>query len=58
MAAKSWMLDRISVNLVISWLVPECSPRWLPNPGWIRMQPESRQQVTVGVAYISVTGVI
>jgi hypothetical protein len=31
-----WMLDLISVNLVISWLVPGCSPRWLPNPGWIQ----------------------
>jgi hypothetical protein len=32
-------------------------PLMLSNPGWIRMQPESRQQVTVGVAYVSVTGV-
>jgi hypothetical protein len=31
-----WMLDLISVNLVISWLVPGCSPWWLPNPGWIQ----------------------
>jgi hypothetical protein len=30
------MLDLISVNLVISWLVPGCSPWWLPNPGWIQ----------------------
>jgi hypothetical protein len=28
-----WMLDLISVNLVISWLVPGCNPWWLPNPG-------------------------
>jgi hypothetical protein len=31
-----WMLDLISVNLVISWLVPGCSPWWLPNPGWLQ----------------------
>jgi hypothetical protein len=31
-----WMLDLISVNLVISWLVPRCSPWWLPNPGWFQ----------------------
>jgi hypothetical protein len=31
-----WMLDLISANLVISWLVLGCSPWWLPNPGWIQ----------------------
>jgi hypothetical protein len=31
-----WMLDLIFVNLVISWLVPGCSPWWLPNPGWFQ----------------------
>jgi hypothetical protein len=31
-----WMLDLISVNLVISWLVLGCSPWWLPNPSWIK----------------------
>jgi hypothetical protein len=31
-----WMLDLIFVNLVISWLVPGCSPWWLPNPGCIQ----------------------
>jgi hypothetical protein len=31
-----WMLDLISVNLVIAWMVPGCSPWWLPNPGWIQ----------------------
>jgi hypothetical protein len=31
-----WMLDLISVNLVISWLVPGCSPWWLSNPRWIQ----------------------
>jgi hypothetical protein len=28
------MLDLFSLNIVISWLVPGCSPWWLPNPGW------------------------
>jgi hypothetical protein len=31
-----WMPNLISVNLVISWLVPGCSPWWLPNPGRIQ----------------------
>jgi hypothetical protein len=30
------MMNLISVNLVIPWLVPGCSPWWLPNPGWIQ----------------------
>jgi hypothetical protein len=33
---RIWMLDLISVNLVIYCLVPGCSPLWLPNPGWIQ----------------------
>jgi hypothetical protein len=31
-----WMLDLISVNLVISWLVIGCNPWWLPNPDWLQ----------------------
>jgi hypothetical protein len=31
-----WMLDLIFVNLVISWLLPGCSPWWLPNLGWFQ----------------------
>jgi hypothetical protein len=32
-------------------------PLMAAKSSWIRMQPESRQQVTVGVAYVSVMGV-
>jgi hypothetical protein len=52
-----WMLDLISVNLVISWLVPGCSPRWFPNPGWIQDAASKQAAVTVGVAYVSITGI-
>jgi hypothetical protein len=31
-----WMPDLISMNLVISCLVPGYNPWWLPNPGWIQ----------------------
>jgi hypothetical protein len=30
-------------------------PWWLPNPGWF--QDAAGKQVTVGVAYVSITGV-
>jgi hypothetical protein len=52
-----WMLDLISMNLVISWLVPGCSPNGCQILAESRMQPASRQQVTVGVAYVFVMGV-
>jgi hypothetical protein len=52
-----WMLDLISVNLVIFWLLLGCRPWWCQILAGSRMQPASRQQVTVGVAYVSVTGV-
>jgi hypothetical protein len=51
------MLDLISMNLVISWLVPGCSPNGCQILAESRMQPASRQQVTVGVAYVFVMGV-
>jgi hypothetical protein len=51
------MLDLISVNLVISWLVPGCSPDGCQILAGSRMQLASRQHVTVGVAYVSVMGV-
>jgi hypothetical protein len=63
-----WCL--LAVVAAISWLVPGCSPWWLPNPGWFqdaapggcqilagsRMLPATGQ-VTVGVSAVSVTGV-
>jgi hypothetical protein len=51
------MLDLIFVNLVIFWLIPGCNPDGCQILAGSRMQLASRQQVTVGVAYVSVTDV-
>jgi hypothetical protein len=45
------------VNLVISWLVQDAAPDGCQILAGSRMQPTSRQQVTVGVADISVMGI-